>query len=179
MKLRWSHAVLYVQDLETMLEFYCGTLGFQITDRGSLAEDGPELVFISQVADEHHQLALLPIRKDQKPSNTINHFAFRVDEFADIKHLNTTLSALDGIRINPLSHGNTLSLYFNDPEGNGIEVFWDTPWHVAQPQGKAWDVNLEEQQAVSWVEAEFKQEAGFGPKEDYHQQRTIELDTAN
>ena len=177
MKLQWSHAVLYVQDLETMLEFYCRTLGFQITDRGSLADDGPELVFISQVADEHHQLAFLPVRKDQKPSNTVNHFAFRVDHFADIKHLHVALSALDGIKTNPLSHGNTLSLYFNDPEGNGIEVFWDTPWHVAQPQGKTWDVNLDEQEALHWVEAEFKQEAGFRPIENYHQQRTIELDT--
>ena len=33
-----------------------------------------------------------------------------------------------------MSHGNTLSIYFNDPEGNGLEVFWDTPWHVAQPK---------------------------------------------
>ena len=38
----------------------------------------------------------------------------------------------------------TLSIYFNDPERNGIEVFWDTPWHVAQPQGKVWDTELDE-----------------------------------
>ena len=80
-------------------------------------------------------MQLLPVRKDEKPSNSVNHFAFRVQEFADVQNLNDTLQQIDGIKINPLSHGNTLSIYFNDPEGDGIEVFWDTPWHVPQPQG--------------------------------------------
>ena len=140
MQLQWSHAVIYVSNLEAMLEFYCQTLGFQVTDRGPIVDKGPELVFISQVANEHHQLALLPVRKDDQSSNTVNHFAFRVQEFADVTNLNQALQKIDGIKINPLSHGNTLSIYFNDPEGNGIEVFWDTPWHVPQPQGEGWDV---------------------------------------
>ena len=38
--LTWSHAVLYVQNLQTMLQFYCEVLGFEVTDRGPLAEAG-------------------------------------------------------------------------------------------------------------------------------------------
>ena len=34
MMLRWSHAVIYVRDLEKMVEFYCDVLGFEVADRG-------------------------------------------------------------------------------------------------------------------------------------------------
>ena len=33
----------------------------------------------------------------------------------------------------PVSHGNTWSVYFRDPEGNRIEIFTQTPWHTTQP----------------------------------------------
>jgi catechol 2,3-dioxygenase-like lactoylglutathione lyase family enzyme len=36
MKLRWSHAVLYVRNLDEMLSFYEGVLGFQVSDRGPI-----------------------------------------------------------------------------------------------------------------------------------------------
>ena len=56
MPLNWSHAVLYVRDQERMLDFYTNTMGFQITDRGLVGPEGPEVVFMSQVPHEHHQL---------------------------------------------------------------------------------------------------------------------------
>lgn len=175
MQLQWSHAVIYVRNLEPMLDFYCNLLGFDITDRGQLAEAGPEIVFLSQVPDDHHQLAMVATRKDDSPSNSVNHFAFRIQEFSELQSLYKSLEVIDGMEINPLSHGNTLSIYFSDPERNGIEVFWDTPWHVAQPQGKAWDLNLTNEEALAWVKKEFSLEPGFGPRQDYYKQRTIEL----
>ena len=147
--LSWSHAVLYVQTLQPMLQFYSEVLGFLITDRGPLAEGAPEIVFLSQDPSEHHQLAMVATRQDTKPSNSVNHFAFRVAGFKTLQGFHETLKAVSGITVNPFSHGNTLSLYFNDPEGNGIEIFWETPWHVAQPQGKPWDPNLAE--ADAWL----------------------------
>jgi catechol 2,3-dioxygenase len=64
-----------------------------------------------------------------------------------------------------LCHGNALSLYFNDPEDNGIEVFWDTPWHVSQPQAVVWDTNLNEEEALAWVEETFKDKPNFTKRE--------------
>ncbi|MEM7100085.1 MAG: VOC family protein [Pseudomonadota bacterium] len=173
MNLTWSHAVMYVRDLENMLDFYTNILGFEITDQGPI---GPEITitFLSQNPDEHHQLAMIPTRKSDDPPNSVNHMAFRTDEFDRLKALHETLSTMEGIRINPLSHGNTLSIYFNDPEGNGIEVFWDTPWHVAQPQGQPWDTSLDEPAATRWVEDTFKGEPTFEPRENYYQRRHAE-----
>lgn len=171
MTMTWSHAVLYVRDLEKMLDFYTNVLGFEVTDRGPLGPGAPDIVFLSQNADEHHQLAMITSRKDDAPSNSVNHFAFRVGHFDDVTGLNAQLSGMDGIKVGPLSHGNTLSIYFNDPEGNGIEVFWDTPWHVAQPQGKPWDTGLSEAEALAWVKETFGSEPTFEPREDYYARR--------
>ena len=54
MKLRWSHSVLNIKDEKKILDFYVRTLGFQISDRGPLAENGPEIIFMSQDPNEHH-----------------------------------------------------------------------------------------------------------------------------
>ncbi len=172
MQLTWSHAVLNVRDLNSMLDFYTQVLGFTIEDRGPLAPNADtEIVFLSQFADEHHQLAMMNSRRDEEPANSLNHMAFRTAEYEDIQTLHAKLAETEGVNILPLSHGNTLSLYFNDPEGNGIEVFWDTPWHVDQPQGKPWDVSLEKDAALQWVEANFSDEPSFEPQEDYYARR--------
>jgi len=173
MKLSWSHAVLYVHDLDKMLNFYTTVLGFEVTDRGPMGPNAPDIVFLSQDADEHHQLAMLAVRKDEAPSNSVNHFAFRVQNFSDVTALNNRLAGMDGINVSPLSHGNTLSIYFNDPEGNGLEVFWDTPWHVAQPQGKRWDTSLDETRALAWVETNFGDEPSFEPRDAYYARRRV------
>ena len=173
MKLSFSHIVLYVSDQSKMLDFYTRILGFKVTDQGPLAEGAPDIVFLSNDPEEHHQIAMIQVRQDDKPSNTLNHFAFRVERFEEVIELNRTLQEITGIDVNPLSHGNTLSIYFNDLEGNGIEVFWDTPWHVDQPQGKSWDPSLRKQAVLSWVEENFKDEAGFEPRADYYQHRHL------
>ncbi len=164
MQLSWSHAVLNVRDEKKILDFYTETLGFNISDRGPIAENGPNIIFMSQNEDEHHQLAVVTSRKDQNPSNSLNHLAFRVESFDDVKTLNGKLESA-GVDILPLSHGNTLSLYFNDPEGNGLEVFWDTPWHVAQPDGILWDTSLNQDQALAWVEETFREKPKFSKRE--------------
>ena len=169
--LTWSHAVLYVQTLQSMLQFYSEVLGFLVTDRGPLAEGAPEIVFLSQDPGEHHQLAMVATRQDTKPSNSVNHFAFRVAGFKALQGFHETLKAVSGITVNPLSHGNTLSLYFNDPEGNGIELFWETPWHVAQPQGKPWDPRLAEADALVWLQETFGKDPSFEPLADYQARR--------
>ena len=175
MQLKWSHAVLYARDEQKMLDFYTDVLGFRVTDRGLLNDGMPDVIFMSQDPAEHHQIGMVAIREGEEPPNTVNHFAFRVDHFADIQTLKDRLEPIEGVKINPLSHGNTLSIYFNDPEGNGLEVFWDTPWHVAQPMARPWDPAMNEQQALEWLESEFRDAPGFMPAEDYHRQLAAEL----
>lgn len=161
MKLSWSHTVINVRDLERMLGFCTDVLGFEISDRGPLGPGAPEIVFLSNDPDEHHQVAMVASRDGETAANPLNHMAFRVDSFEDVKTLHECLSASEDAKILPVSHGNTLSLYFSDPEGNGLGVFWDTPGHVAQPQGKLWYPSLGKDEGLTWVEENFSDEPSF------------------
>jgi len=177
MQLRWSHAVVFVRDLDAMLDFYTGVLGFEVSDRGPLAPGAPEVVFMSQVETDHHQLAFAPVRQGEEPPNSVDHFAFRVESLADVREMLERLEK-DGraTRIDPMTHGNAWSVYFKDPEGNGIEIFCDTPWHVAQPQAKRWDPALSDDELSVWTQAEFGSEPEFGPIDAYYAERARKLE---
>ena len=170
MKLRWSHAVLYVRNLDAMLAFYADVLGFEVSDRGPLDPNNPglEIAFLSQVGSDHHQLAFVPVRGDG-PSTTLDHMAFRVDSLADVKAMAERLQS-DGraTNLNPLNHGNAWSVYFKDPEGNGLEVFCDSPWNVRQPQGKPWDLSMSEDELRRQTEEQFSGEPGFRPMAEFY-----------
>lgn len=168
MKVSWSHCVLKVHDMDTMIAFYSDTLGFRVADRGPLAPGSDtEIVFLSGSSSDHHQIAFMNTRTDE-PGGSLDHNAFRVDSIGDVKSVIARVE--DDERVGsgfPLSHGNAVSVYFSDPEGNGIEVFCDTPWHVQQPQAKSWDPSLSDEEVLAWIEQEFSTEPGFGPMDDY------------
>lgn len=174
MQLHLAHAVVYVHDMDAMLDFYTNILGFEIADRGPLGEQ--EIVFLSQVPTDHHQLAFVGSREAVEPSNSVNHFAFRVAGIGEVRQMIELLQK-DGRAsgLAPMSHGNAWSIYFQDPERNGIEVFCDTPFHVAQPQGKTWDPTWSDTQLLDWTKENFGDEPSFGPIEDYYAERAAAL----
>lgn len=166
MNVRWSHCVLKVRDLDAMAEFYCDTLGFRIADRGPIRGD-TEIVFLSGSSSDHHQMALMGGRGPED-GGSLDHNAFRVDSVSDVKALHDRLAADDRVDGSfPITHGNAVSVYFADPEGNGIEVFCDTPWHVQQPQAKRWDPSLPADEVLAAVKALFENEPEFMPMEEY------------
>lgn len=170
MKLRWSHAVLYVRDINVMIDFYRDVLGFQVSDRGLLDPKNPdlEMAFLSQVGTDHHQLAFVPLRGEDGAS-PLDHMAFRVESFADVKALVEKLQTDSRVSgINLLSHGNAWSVYFKDPEGNGVEVFSDSPFHVRQPQGKPWNLSMTEEDMRRATIEQFGNEPEFKPIEEFY-----------
>jgi len=175
LQLEVAHAVLHVHDVERMIDFYTGTLGFEVTDRGSLGRG--EIVFLSQAANHHHQLAFVTGRDTPDKSNSVHHVAFRsAGTLDDLKALKAVLEADDAVSgIMPLTHGNAWSVYFRDPELNGVEVFIDTPWHVAQPQGEPLDLDKSNDEIVETTRNRFAAEPGFGPIDDFYRGRADHL----
>lgn len=166
MNVSWSHCVLSVRDIETMISFYCDVLGFRLADRGPLGGD-TEIAFLSGSSSDHHQIAFSTGRGPE-PGGSLNHNAFRVEAVSDVVDLVARLEADDRVAgMAPITHGNAVSVYFSDPEGNGIEIFSDTPWHVKQPQAKKWDTSLTADEVLAFVEAEFRDEPEFMPMGDY------------
>ena len=167
MNVRWSHTVLRVRDIEAMISFYCDTLGFRVSDRGPLGPGGPEIVFLSGSSSDHHQMAFAAARGDEE-ATSLDHNAFRVDSLADVKEMFERVSKDPRVKAAaPLTHGNAISVYFADPEGNGIEIFCDTPWHVQQPQVRGWDPSMSDAEVLAQVEAEYRDEPEFRPMEEY------------
>jgi catechol-2,3-dioxygenase len=171
MKLAWSHCVLRVRDLEAMVAFYSDVLGFQVSDRGLLGPDGPKIVFLSGSSSDHHQIAFAPTRTDEE-ATSLEHNAFRTGSIADVRAMFERVSEDDrASRVMPLTHGNAVSVYFSDPELNGIEVFCDTPWHVKQPKLKKWDPSLSDEEVLAFVEGKFRDDSEFMPMEQYRAER--------
>ena len=132
-RLRLSHSTIAVQDLEAMLAFYCDVLGFRVTNRGEVG-DGTEMAFISQDPAEHHQIVFVSGSPAAEHRFVMaDHLAFRTGSLDDLRHIGAKLDEAGVEGVIPISHGNAWSLYFNDPEGNGLECFVDSPFHVAQP----------------------------------------------
>ncbi|MDJ0768954.1 MAG: VOC family protein [Ilumatobacter sp.] len=170
MNVRWSHCVLRVRDLDAMADFYCDALGFRVADRGEVGRS-TEIVFLSGSSTDHHQLALMQGRTSVE-AGSLDHNAFRVDSIDDVKAVHDWVAADDRVGPGfPVTHGNAVSVYFADPEGNGIEVFCDTPWHVRQPQISSWDPTLSADEVLSAVRAEFEAVDGFMPMEQYREQQ--------
>ncbi len=171
-----AHTVVYVHDVDKMIAFYTEVLGFEVADRGPL---GPsEIVFMSQVANHHHQLALVTGRPKVDKSNNMHHTAYRsAGTLDDLRALLSTLEAHPDVSaIMPLTHGNAWSIYFEDPEHNGVEVFIDTPWHVQQPQGKPLDLGKSNDEIVAMTRAAFADEPEFGDLADFYERRGVHLE---
>ena len=167
MNISWSHCVLKVRDMDAMVSFYCDLLGFKVADRGPLESGGPPIVFLSGSSSDHHQIAFAANRGAEDVTS-LDHNAFRVESVADVQEMVARVSADDRIANHaPVTHGNAISVYFADPEGNGIEVFCDTPWHVAQPQVKGWDPTQSPEKILAYVEASFRDEPEYRPMDAY------------
>ncbi len=123
---RIGHIHLKVADLERSLLFYHGVLGFDITQR-----IGDSWAFLS-AGGYHHHLALntqeslggLP----PPPGATgLYHLAIVYPTRAALADALRRLMAA-GIPLDGASdHGVTEALYLQDPDQNGVELYWDRP----------------------------------------------------
>jgi catechol 2,3-dioxygenase len=134
-----GHVVLRVTDCPRAERFYNGVLGLPICAR--LDKDGFRMTFFS--LGNHHDFAVMEVsgedgvRGDSSPG--LHHVAFKIGN--DLEKLREAKAALEaaGIAPRPIDHEVTKSLYFADPDGNGVEVYVDAsdawrgePQRVAQ-----------------------------------------------
>jgi catechol 2,3-dioxygenase len=165
LRIRFSHVGLFVTDLARMEDFYSRFLGLTVTDRGPLGEHG--LVFLSGDPAEHHQIVLVSGRPAGLPFNVINQLSFRVPDLGALRAFHSALQHESVTDIAPVTHGNALSLYFRDPEGNRIELYMDTPWYVEQPMRIGLDLSLSDEALWAWIEERVRVLPGFRPAEDW------------
>ena len=158
-----SHLGVHVRDIEKMAEFYEDVLDFTLTDRGDVGN--LKIVFLSRDPNEHHQLALISGRAEGKHFNLLNQISFRVPDLKVLRAFYQRALANEFIsEMTAASHGNTISIYFRDPEGNRIEIFMDTPWHCAQPLRIQVDLSMGDDELLASVEQIASQQPEFQPR---------------
>ena len=117
---------LKVADLERGLTFYCDVLGFELTQRY-----GREAAFLS-AGGYHHHIGLNTWESHggsppARGTTGLYHVAIVYPsraELADaLRRLIKAGIPLDGAA----DHGVSEALYLRDPDGNGVELYWDRP----------------------------------------------------
>ena len=121
-----GHVHLKVADLERALAFYSGVLGFEVTQRM-----GNAAAFLS-AGGYHHHIGLNTWESRGGPppargTTGLYHFAIR---YPDRAALGQALLRLDHAHVpvdGSSDHGVSEALYLRDPDGNGLELYWDRP----------------------------------------------------
>lgn len=125
-QVRIGHVHLKVADLDRALAFYRDVLGFEITQRY-----GSQAAFLS-AGGYHHHIGLNTWESaggSLPPANTtgLYHLAILYPtraELADaLRRLMEGKIPLEGAS----DHGVSEALYLRDPDGNGVELYWDRP----------------------------------------------------
>jgi catechol 2,3-dioxygenase-like lactoylglutathione lyase family enzyme len=151
LRLQFSHFGFYVRDLPRMARFYREALRFTQTDAGDLG--AVQLVFLSRDPAEHHQIVLASGRPEALAFNPINQISFRVPDIATLRRFHARLVEHGAEDVQPVTHGNAISIYCRDPEGNRLELFVDTPWYCEQPLREPVDLSLPDEEILSRAEA--------------------------
>jgi catechol 2,3-dioxygenase len=121
-----GHVHLKVADLERALAFYCGVLGFTLTQRY-----GSRAAFVAAGA-YHHHIGLntwesLGGAPPPAGSTGLYHVAIRYPSRKTLADALRRLLAVDMALDGAADHGVSEALYLRDPDDNGVELYWDRP----------------------------------------------------
>lgn len=124
-----GHVHLKVRDLDRAVDFYAAALGLDVTERHAdyafLSWEQPEA---GAERRRHHDVALQAVGPDAEGPGTgvgLYHAAFEVDSAEALRATYERLRER-GVPVSPVDHGISRALYFEDPDGNGLEVYRDT-----------------------------------------------------
>ena len=123
---RIGHVHLKVADINRSLDFYCDLLGFELT-----AMYGSNAAFISAGGYHHHIGLNTWYSKDlpAAPVNTVGlfHTAILYPTRKDLAIIYDRLRRAYYPLTGASDHGVSEALYLNDPDENGVELYWDRP----------------------------------------------------
>ncbi|OCX54145.1 glyoxalase [Mucilaginibacter sp. PPCGB 2223] len=123
---RIGHVHLKVSDLQRSLDFYCGVLGFDL-----VMKYGAEAAFISAGGYHHHIGLNTWHSKGSGPAPVsypgLYHTAILYPERRELAKILRRLIELRYPLTGMSDHGVSEAIYLDDPDGNGVELYWDRP----------------------------------------------------
>jgi len=154
-----GHVGIWAKDFEKVRDFYSQVVGLGISDQT------PDACFMSSDKQrEHHEFVVFRATRPEQHTS-VQQISFSCENLEDISAYYRRFKE-HGVKFSRVvSHGNAVGLYFYDPEGNQIEVYWTTPFEARQPYGVAVDVNRPVQEILKEIEADVKIYAGTGHRD--------------
>lgn len=123
---RIGHVHLKVSDINRALDFYCGLLGFELTTMY-----GSDAAFISAGGYHHHIGLNTWFSKNGSPapknSAGLFHTAILYPTRKDLAVIFDRLLKANYPLTGASDHGVSEALYLDDPDKNGVELYWDRP----------------------------------------------------
>jgi catechol 2,3-dioxygenase len=162
-----AHLGIYTNRLAVMERYYTDVIGLVVSDRGPvLSLDGREVVFFSANAGAHHQFVLADAAFELGTS-CINQISFKLDTLDELRVVNQRVVDAAVAPIRPVDHGNAWSIYSADPDGNGIEIYVDSPWQVAQPHARPLDLSSTDDEILAVTEAAVRADPTFRERDEW------------
>jgi catechol 2,3-dioxygenase len=123
---RIGHVHLKVSDIKRSIEFYCDLLGFEL-----MQMYGEQAAFIS-AGGYHHHLGLNTWYSKNSPPGEVSspglfHTAILYPTRKDLAAIFHRLQQFKYPLTGASDHGVSEALYLNDPDENGVELYWDRP----------------------------------------------------
>jgi len=123
---RIGHVHLKVSDIKRSLDFYCGLLGFEL-----ITMYGTDAAFIS-AGGYHHHIGLNTWYSKNGPPAPVRsaglfHTAILYPTRKDLANIYERLTEANYPFTGASDHGVSEALYLNDPDENGVELYWDRP----------------------------------------------------
>ena len=134
---RIGHVHLKVADLQKSIDFYCGLLGFEITQLY-----GDQAAFISAGGYHHHiGLNIWFSKNGSQPAKNATglfHTAILYPTRKDLALIFKRLRDHNYPITGASDHGVSEAIYLDDPDKNGVELYWDKPkkYWPFNPEGK-------------------------------------------
>jgi len=146
---RLGHVGIHVHDLEKEKAFFRDVVGLQVTDE----DPGLGMVFMSARPEvEHHEFLLCGGRNVDESARVVQQVSFRCNSLDDVYGYYHRFRE-KGVKFDRMvSHGNAVSIYFYDPEGNRCEVYWNTGFKAKQPFGQKIDLATPKEELMAEVE---------------------------
>lgn len=118
-----GHAHLKVRDLDRAIDFYTRFVAMNLRER---VDDA--YAFLSG-GNLHHEIALQNVGPNAPPpaprATGLYHVAFAVPDRESFARAYLKLRDA-GIQVATVDHLISWAMYFDDPDGNGLEIYWDT-----------------------------------------------------
>ena len=135
-----DHVNIFVRNAERSHRWYTDVFGLHTQD--TMTHPGTDklrAVFLACDKDHAHDIALFEIGEDargqEKGQVGLNHVAWRMATLDDLAEMYRRLKKMD-VPINVRDHSVSIGIYFDDPDGNGLEAYFELPrseWNRERP----------------------------------------------